>query len=373
MKTLYLHIGLPKTGTSALQTFLIHNREFLSRQRIFTPKSQTFQNLNNEDFALAIDRFDKNWLNKYLKNLTRNKGKSTYIISCEQLFSFPLHYHWGDIISGNISCPETYNNQYFLLKTEHIKFIHNILKPHFDKIVVLSILRRQDIYLNSRYIEDVQFNNPYNLEKYLSWFKNELYFYENIKCWEYFFGNSALKIETYDEVLSVGGIEEFMVKTLCITKGYKKPQSKINTSINTRLFFLKRRFNNSIVNINYKKNGTNFKFHSYTQKLLCQSEHNSKPQLVPYDKAIELLDQHNTNNNKLAKEYLNRETLFKEQYPNKYTHVTDTLDNEEYINFLSSFIFMYANDTEERFNYIRNLFTFKFHIGKIIKFLQRFK
>lgn len=38
MKTLYLHIGMPKTGTSSIQKFLLQNPEALARQGYCFPK-----------------------------------------------------------------------------------------------------------------------------------------------------------------------------------------------------------------------------------------------------------------------------------------------------------------------------------------------
>ena len=36
MTTVYLHIGMPKTGTTALQTFLTENREVMTDKAIIT-------------------------------------------------------------------------------------------------------------------------------------------------------------------------------------------------------------------------------------------------------------------------------------------------------------------------------------------------
>lgn len=84
MKTLYLHIGPPKTGTTSLQHYIYENRSLLLKSGIYTPSE-----INNFSFfKIFSSKYSqtepKNLINNLLLNdEMKSNNFSKFLISCE--------------------------------------------------------------------------------------------------------------------------------------------------------------------------------------------------------------------------------------------------------------------------------------------------
>lgn len=141
MKTLYIHIGTPKTGTTSIQNFCGLNREKLKEQGVLYP----IMNYHYE--RKSVNRNGYFLTGTIKENGTRNKEKE------KQVFDNELQYI--------VDCFKDYDT--ILLSDESIwwatstrrKGLWKDLKKHSEQhnyqIKVIVYLRRQDQFMMSRY------------------------------------------------------------------------------------------------------------------------------------------------------------------------------------------------------------------------------
>lgn len=141
MKTLYIHIGTPKTGTTSIQNFCGLNREKLKEQGVLYP----IMNYHYE--RKSVNRNGYFLTGTIKENGTRNKEKE------KQVFNNELQYI--------VDCFKDYDT--ILLSDESIwwatstrrKGLWKDLKKHSEQhnyqIKVIVYLRRQDQFMMSRY------------------------------------------------------------------------------------------------------------------------------------------------------------------------------------------------------------------------------
>lgn len=141
MKTLYIHIGTPKTGTTSIQNFCGLNREKLREQGVLYP----IMNYHYE--RKSVNRNGYFLTGTIKENGTRNKEKE------KQVFDNELQYI--------VDCFKDYDT--ILLSDESIwwatstrrKGLWKDLKKHSEQhnyqIKVIVYLRRQDQFMMSRY------------------------------------------------------------------------------------------------------------------------------------------------------------------------------------------------------------------------------
>lgn len=141
MKTLYIHIGTPKTGTTSIQNFCGLNREKLKEQGVLYP----IMNYHYE--RKSVNRNGYFLTGTIKENGTRNKEKE------KQVFDNELQYI--------VDCFNDYDT--ILLSDESIwwatstrrKGLWKDLKKHSEQhnyqIKVIVYLRRQDQFMMSRY------------------------------------------------------------------------------------------------------------------------------------------------------------------------------------------------------------------------------
>ena len=70
MKTLFLHIGTPKTATTSLQHFFKDNHEILGKNNVFSRLIRTPMNLKNRSCGYSL--FVKSDFAKAIEILSRN-------------------------------------------------------------------------------------------------------------------------------------------------------------------------------------------------------------------------------------------------------------------------------------------------------------
>ena len=73
-KTIYLHIGMPKTGSTSIQLFLYNNRELLEKQGIFYPVITNNNDKTNARF-INFRQIILNFGNEINKNKFKNYNK----------------------------------------------------------------------------------------------------------------------------------------------------------------------------------------------------------------------------------------------------------------------------------------------------------
>lgn len=193
-KEVIIHVGMPKTGTTALQDFCFQNREFLLQElKILYPKAGL---LGSGHHKLKIDIETWNFLEEELK-LEYDKYNKV-LLSSEDLMINPLPKVLIQLI-------------------DRIKEIGNY------KISVIQYIRRQDKLIESAYAEDIKFRSPFTMggkffikDKLRAWMK-VLNYYENLTKFLNSVGGSVnLKLLLYEQLIDHNTIVDFFFKVLSI-------------------------------------------------------------------------------------------------------------------------------------------------------------
>lgn len=141
MKTLYIHIGTPKTGTTSIQNFCGLNREKLKGQGVLYP----IMNYHYE--RKSVNRNGHFLIGTIKENGTRNKEKEKQVFNSEMQYIVDCFKDYDTILISDESI-------WWATSTRR-KGLWKDLKKHSEQhnyqIKVIVYLRRQDQFMMSRY------------------------------------------------------------------------------------------------------------------------------------------------------------------------------------------------------------------------------
>ena len=280
-KTIYLHIGTSKTGTSALQYFLLKNRDVLSSKGINYPGhsldiNQFSSSGNAKWIYYSLKRNDISHIRKYIGDIA-NTTHSSVLLSSELL---------GELLE------------------EYIVKLKEILTDFNNKVIIY--LRRQDYWLMSAYQQQVKTQSvTSNID---DWFTGEhkrgRYWYKQVRRWARLFGKENLIVRPYEVQQFVGGniFSDFLnIFGLDLQDGFEVPQKRVNVAYRTDALEIMR-----LLNMLPQTNYSNL-------YLLLQrySDHFGKEGDWPYTlfspaKRHEIVKLYDQANQAIAKEYLGR-------------------------------------------------------------------
>lgn len=219
---LILHVGIHKTGTTAIQSFLSMNKVILKNYGFYFP--QVHCTIENKPVILtqAIQNNDKDKYQKILQEIilsAKNEKCHTVILSDED---FQLFAHFGN---DNIG----------------------VLNQFFDVKIVMYI-RRQDRYSESAYSFWVQwYGKRTTIEpRYLLRLFPILDYNYLLTRWENLFGISNIVLKVYDNVVLNGNLIEDFISILDIDRSEKwgNPKEKdSNITLNKYIIEFLRRTN----------------------------------------------------------------------------------------------------------------------------------
>lgn len=147
MKTLYLHIGMPKTGTSSIQKFLLQNPEALARQGYCFPKLPHkypyVYNNRNAHFMVGKLYNDDGTRNKKLENQYLQDGLTNILLCFEQFDNVILSEENIWRMSGGS-------------RKKLFPYLHAHAKEYGYQIRLIVYLRRQDTFQISNWKQNVK-------------------------------------------------------------------------------------------------------------------------------------------------------------------------------------------------------------------------
>ncbi len=198
--SLLLHIGMPKTGSTALQRILAHNREQLrQQQKTLYPecgvpayqhaalvKSIVMPLFDWVNFNKHIDLFEPADYINYVLKQCRDKRCQKVILSSEYFWASPAMQS-GDIYHR----PDDENFAYI---REVVKACRKLFSV-FSKTTVAVYLRRQDDWIDSFFNQQIKdgFSIP-TQEELLCEAKNYLLYQKNLDIWAEAFGRENLVV-----------------------------------------------------------------------------------------------------------------------------------------------------------------------------------
>jgi len=313
-KTIYIHIGFMKTGTSAIQKFINNNKDFLRKNDFLYP-------IVNEKAMnyLAFSILDKvpSYIHHKLKDsseviykeLVKEISKSdckNIIISSEAFY----------LISTNL----------FLGKEAPYK-LYELLGGEKFNFKIISYLRRQDEYVETQYNQYIKTHNFYNLysDDILKFYneKKDLFDFNTIlKSWEGVYGLENMIVNTYDKNSDV--VDSFLKILNLNLKDVSYSKQKINKKLTAKgLDFMK------IANKFGVNKSTAYQNYLLVDIVESNLESNRKYDLLTKEECSTIMKEFEKGNIELTDRYklLNKEWFTaKLEKPNKITSKNVTVE-----------------------------------------------
>lgn len=313
MKTLYIHIGCPKTATTSIQYFCNENKEILSKNGIYFPIfEQKYKDVNpyrNGHFLIA-HQYD-------------SKGKINTLDE-HRIFRFNMDhiiYMFSKYNNILLSDESIWHSAHFFKKDLWETLKKESLKSAF-KIKIIVYLRRQDTSLNSMWNQKIkkskqrfrsmsweEFINTTPPAIYLDYEEglNEIASElgpENIIVRRYgkkYFKNGSI----YDDFLSTLGLS--LTDDYTITTFERNPRLSSNSNEMQRIF-------NSIPNAT--KKDFSFFYHMLSE-VSSEDPDTEKLGMFTPEEASAFMENYRASNRRIMEKYFNcSEDLFKTNFKN---------------------------------------------------------
>lgn len=321
MKTIYIHIGAPKTGTSAIQHFLKDNRNKLLEKGFLY--CNTGMTENSGQAKLAWNLKDINFGNKVKKDIWDNLDRE-------------IMDHNGDIILSS--------EYFWILSGKEIYKLKEIFNDLQVKVVVY--LRRQDEWVIANVLQQIKiFEKEWpSIEEHIYANLNNAYYYPIINNWSKIFNQSNLIVRPYEKQQFYKGniFADFLFHcfNMELTEEFKLPKKNINPRLSRDAVEYKRFVNNLPIN-NKFKNGILKPLLSYSQDIDPKThEPFQDHMLLSPNERIQIINRFEEDNKKVALEFLKQsiDNLFISDPPVNSTHteykgldLTKTVEISKYI------------------------------------------
>lgn len=207
MKTVILHIGYNKTGSTAVQNCLFYNRKILEKHGVFYPKKCRGKRRSPAHHSLAESLLFH--IHKPLPNFVNEKIYKRY----------PFHHHWN-VLQEEISQTEA---QTVFVSSEafsrlrgnpaQMKFIRDELKNF--RIRLLVYLRSQPEFLESAYNQSVKRGHESRTVEELmqsGWLKID--YFRELEEWASVFDAENIIVRIFDKKKMQGGVVADVLKVL---------------------------------------------------------------------------------------------------------------------------------------------------------------
>ncbi|MHC4266331.1 MAG: hypothetical protein ACYSUK_10420 [Planctomycetota bacterium] len=299
MKTIYLHIGVHKTASTALQAFLEENQELLGQNNFYVIKALEGHKLYSCFLYhhpwrafLNAETVRSQWLESFSKRL-ENINQDNILISSE--FFCVLYKHL-------------------------IEKLHRLLSPYHVKII--CYVRRQDLWLESFYQELVK-AEPVFAPPFQRWVEMLPPFptmicnsYSMLKDWAQTFGKENLTVRPFEkqQLTNNSIFDDFLsLLGLQLTDDYKMPDSnKLNPSLSKHMIeFLRIGKHIPLESRNVQVSAGRPKY--IFSELVDLAPKSAK---IPKGKGcsffspgerLKIIRQYEPNNKKIARDFLNRD------------------------------------------------------------------
>ena len=324
MKTLYLHIGTPKTATTAIQSFCYDNRDVLEQHGYYYPmfdyQFENVQKYRNGHF-LVCRVFDESHT-----RLPEKQEALTMQILGELLAMFEQH----DTI---ILSDEGIWNRGFFEDTHCWRKIQKALVDKGILVKVIVYFRRQDDFLFSWWNQQIKEGmHPSSVMDWneitekLPYIKLDYYGY--LEQIAQYVGKDNVLVRLFDRKEFVGGTiqEDFLDAIgLSLTEDFKINDGLSNLSLTKNDIEIKRALN-TLSGLDKKENAL---FRKVLSQLSEESIDDRSVSMFSAEEDAAFMQQFEEGNDKIAKEYMHRdEPMFQ---PAKSSQEKWTANNEQMV------------------------------------------
>lgn len=312
MAELYLHIGMPKTGTSYIQSFLSLNPEPLSKSGCVYPDFGVYfertGKLRNAHF-LAAQIFDETG--------ERDKAAEKKLFdNCFDTISQLALNNEKIVISDEClwNSAERYGGDDFWLRIREESVKRGL------ELKIIVYLRRQDLFMQSFWAQHVKEFSTLSFEDYSKKRMNKirLDYAERLDRLSDCLGKENIIVRVYEKQQFAGArhnlISDFFDAIgVELTEEYQKPEKPVNASL-SGIYLETKRLMNRFPEYREKAN--------YLSRLLKEAQENNggtasynNIQLFSYDELVEYLSKYQQTNRQVAQRYLGREdgVLFRDE------------------------------------------------------------
>jgi hypothetical protein len=291
MKTLYLHFGTHKTGSTSLQNFLYHHRDSLKKNGFLYPVEGTYFYSGEKSQSL----FAHSLIGERPKYISTGTmwSKESCISDLKR-----------DLNNSHCNNAIISSEHFFNIKSEDtIAEIKSIFENHFDNIKVIIYLRRQDLFYESKYNQLIKAGLTTSTfeEKVNEWLIDVNFNYNiYMELLSSVFGKASLIVRPFEESqLYMGDVISDFFKILNI-KLSGNISKKSNKSIPAEMLEMIRLTNKYFSLLEHRqlfykfliKSGINFDTNKYT--------------IIPPNLRKDILDFHRESNTNVAKKFLGR-------------------------------------------------------------------
>lgn len=322
MATVYLHIGTPKTGTSFLQNFFQDNRAVLEKQGYVYP-----------DFKMTFAGVGKA-RNGHFLAYKKEDAETVYQTAMELMIQEFCQKFDKIILSEEALWNYGVNIE---------KFVNDMkAQNHIVRIVVY--LRRQDLYLQSKWAQNVKETAQNTFLEFVQKPSNVLDYYGRLCSLKDIVGVENMFVRVYEKQQFTGDTQDlrsdfFETVGLSWDEEFVLPEKVKNPSLAGVYLETKRKLNR------YPEFATKLNF--VVPYLYAAAEKNegvasySENKYFTYEQQMDFLKQYEESNAKVAKEFLGREDgiLFKDEIVDNGEPLVD-YSEDEYFGVLSEVIIM---------------------------------
>lgn len=242
MKTLYLHIGLPKTATTSIQKFCVENQEALNRKNYVYPKTfRSYKRIN--------DRRNGHFLIGFLGDHRMSQPTKEEDNIFREGLAYVLTYFkkYDNIILSDESI--------WMLSTYHRADLWESLSADSQKnnyqVKIIVYLRRQDQFLSSRWnqmIKDTFISDSWekHLKTWLPKRKKALEYYTKVSEMAGVFGKENIIVRRFDRgAFYHGNIYEDFLQAVGteLTPDFHIPEEEANLRLTENLCEIQRAVN----------------------------------------------------------------------------------------------------------------------------------
>lgn len=315
MKTLYLHIGTPKTGTSALQYFCAGNRKILEEKGIYYPDlGFRFPDIGKHRNAHFLSY--KEYINKKEKLRDHEAEKK---IREEGIQKLEEAFQTHDTIL--ISDEHIWNEAE--MTTEILPALYQHFMEQGVQIKIIVYLRRQDQVIQSFWAQKIKESSTITFESYMETEKYRRFrldYATRIQEFEDIVGKDHLIVRCYEKQQYQGEQKTIMsdfldILGLELTEEYKNSEKVYNVSLEGIYLEVKRLFNS----LPQFKKHKNYMVDLLKEQQAIDYQNNALERKKMYftpEAEKEFMQKFEEENLTVAKKYLNRENgkLFFENY-----------------------------------------------------------
>ena len=317
MSTLYLHIGTPKTGTSAIQKFLPLNKELLEEQGYCYPdfgyRYPGIGIYRNAHFL--VYRLKKELCESEEELEARRKAEDERFIE-----GLDKIKELSEIYPNIVMSDENIWNGYVKRKD----FWATLKKELTDRGIDLKVivyLRRQDLVLESYWSQQVRETMQISFQEYVnsneySFFK--LNYYKRLQSIAKIVGKENIIVRAYEKQQFEGNgktlISDFLkVLGLELDERYVSADIIVNTSLHGKYLEIKRILN-QIDCFSTKMNWIS-KYLRVAQEEYEAKNGSLKCEYMSYDERVSFMEKYNEENSSVAREFMGRKDgkLFRDE------------------------------------------------------------